>query len=494
MKVFLYVNRILIVVSVSFLIGGHPVTAQSKRDTSNHNTLRTRWTEHRIQYAIDFITNGRHQQDMFKFKDTTDDDSMYDFRYVEINDTLRPNPAVDLSYSHFEGARIRYLFCKKGTNLEGVKFTYDTIRTAILEGVNLSNADLEYCFIGKADMKRADLDSANLEHASLISANLDSASFFDADLESIRLDSSSLKQVNFSNANLRFAICTNAGFQNSCLSGAQLIGTQFWEADLQSANVEGANLLDAYLSDANVRDADFFEARFDSTMLSFTNLGEAKIKYIVWGDSLHKRYYIGDENFYGADPADNRRGLYAQIIEDTYHNLEGSYKIEGRLATADAFHYRQNDVLTKSYPVLHPLRILRTVFLQWPYGYGSRPIYLFYWSFAVVFLFTFIFTLFTSTRSKSGIYIVTTDDNGIKNESLLNYRNGLLFFDCFYFSLLSFSTFGYGAIQPKQWLEFFRTKPVEFKPVGSVRIFVGIVATLGIYTFALFVTAILKGG
>ena len=311
---------------------------------------------------------------MFKFKDTTDDDSMYDFRYVEINDTLRPNPAVDLSYSHFEGARIRYLFCKKGTNLEGVKFTYDTIRTAILEGVNLSNADLEYCFIGKADMKRADLDSANLEHASLISANLDSASFFDADLESIRLDSSSLKQVNFSNANLRFAICTNAGFQNSCLSGAQLIGTQFWEADLQSANVEGANLLDAYLSDANVRDADFFEARFDSTMLSFTNLGEAKIKYIVWGDSLHKRYYIGDENFYGADPADNRRGLYAQIIEDTYHNLEGSYKIEGRLATADAFHYRQNDVLTKSYPVLHPLRILRTVFLQWPYGYGSRPI------------------------------------------------------------------------------------------------------------------------
>ena len=55
---------------------------------------------------------------------------------------------------------------------------------------------------------------------------------------------------------------------------------------------------------------------------------------------------------------------------------------------------------------------------------------------------------------------------------------------------MSFTTFGYGALRPRQWLEFFRFVPVEYKPVRWIRIFVGIEATIGIYILALLVTVL----
>jgi len=63
-------------------------------------------------------------------------------------------------------------------------------------------------------------------------------------------------------------------------------------------------------------------------------------------------------------------------------------------------------------------------------------------------------------------------------------RNKLLI-DCLYLSLLSFSTIGYGVLQPKQWLEFFRLEPATLEAKRWARIFVGIESLLGIYLLAL---------
>jgi len=62
--------------------------------------------------------------------------------------------------------------------------------------------------------------------------------------------------------------------------------------------------------------------------------------------------------------------------------------------------------------------------------------------------------------------------------------------ECFYFSLLAFTTFGYGAMRPKQWLQLFRLKLVEHEPFGCIRILVGIEAALGIWVLALLVTVL----
>ncbi len=493
MKTLPFLNRALIIGTVWFFVGAPTSNAQSTADTLNRDELSTRWTQQKIKLAIDFINTGmRHDKDLFLFKDSTDESPMYDFRCIVIDDTLRP--VANIKHAHFESAVIENISCKKGTSLEGIKFTDAELHTVLFEGVNLSKANFAGCTIRTARMKGANLENANLMYAELRGADFDSARLLNVELYNAEIDSACLKKANLSNTNMTLANCNGANFQGSNLLNAQMIKAELWDADLQGANLFNVNFQGAYLSSAKVRDADFFGARFDSTRLSFTNLGEAKVRYILWGANHHKGYTLGEENDLWTETDHSKRELLAQIVEDTYRDLESIYRAEGRLSIADEFHYRQNDVLTRNYASWNPLKIIRIVFLQWTYGYGSRPFNLFLWTLSIILIFTFIFAFVTLTKSKSGIYIVETNLEGIKKETLLEYRNGLLFFDCLYFSVLSFSAFGYGAIQPKEWLEFFRTKPVEFKAVSGVRIFVGIEAVLGIYTFALFVTAILKGG
>jgi hypothetical protein len=173
--------------------------------------------------------------------------------------------------------------------------------------------------------------------------------------------------------------------------------------------------------------------------------------------------------------------------ELTHRDLKALYRRELMDDIAMEFHFRENEVKTKGSP--WHVRPFRVLFLRWTYGYGSRPAWLLRYSLAVVGLFSLIFTLLTIPRKTgSGIYL--TRPGSDQEDELLPFHKGRLFLDCFYFSLLSFATFGYGALQPRQWLQFFRLEAVEYKAVRWARIFVGIEATLGIWVFALLVTVL----
>jgi len=160
------------------------------------------------------------------------------------------------------------------------------------------------------------------------------------------------------------------------------------------------------------------------------------------------------------------------------------------------------------------------VFLDWTYGYGSRPLRLIPFCFGVILLFGFIYIIQTIPPAESGIYLVkegeedektflvqesTTSEDGRKsyimheleyNEekpTLLPIAGGRIIYNCLFFSFLSFATFGYGALRPREWISFFRLTPVEYKPVGWARIFVGFEAAIGIYLLALTALVLFKG-
>jgi len=141
-------------------------------------------------------------------------------------------------------------------------------------------------------------------------------------------------------------------------------------------------------------------------------------------------------------------------------------------------------------------------------------------SFGVILLFGLIYLVQTIAPGKSGIQLVKEGEDDDKkfrmqetgqtsdgektyiiqeinsNEDgpkLLSFENGKIIINCIYFSLLSFATFGYGALRPRQWLELFRLNPVEYKPVGWARIFVGFEAAIGIYLLALTALVLFKG-
>ena len=178
----------------------------------------------------------------------------------------------------------------------------------------------------------------------------------------------------------------------------------------------------------------------------------------------------------------------------TYRDLKKVYKEAGLEEIVSEFHFLENQAKTRASPFIGST--VRHFFLEWTYGYGSRPLRLLWYSLAVIGLFASIYSYLSIPRelkspgeTRSGLYRVLTAGRGERTEPL-RFRKGLLFLHCFYFSLLSFATFGYGALKPKQWLQLFRLEPVEYKPIRWARIFVGIEAALGIWVFALLVTVL----
>jgi len=163
---------------------------------------------------------------------------------------------------------------------------------------------------------------------------------------------------------------------------------------------------------------------------------------------------------------------------------------------------------------------LRRVFLEWTYGYGSKPLRLIPFYAGVILVFGIVFSIQTLLPGSSGIYLLSKGEEGGKTfhvretgsvgqgereyimeeadrldgkPALLRFERGAVIVNCIYFSLLSFATFGYGALRPRQWLEFFRLTPVEYRPAGWARIFVGFEAAVGIYLLALTAIVLFKG-
>lgn len=352
----------------------------------------------------------------------------------------------------------------------------------------LLNIDLCHICLQGAKLMYSNLDSANLT-----STNLQGAVLEDVSMQGDTMEMTDLRHAWLRNANLQGARMSRTNIQDANLTGANLRYTWLWRANLQSADLTNAKLQHAQLGEANLESANLFQAVFDTTYLWLANLGTAKnIRYIIWGDTLKSRYYIGEEI-----KADSTK-TYEDFsrAEITYRDLKSWYKKEQLDDIAAEFHYRENEVITNRYlrTIWNPLNYLwgmfRYISLRLTYGYGSYPIWLLRDSVIAISVFILIFVILTIPRkTKSGIYLVVKDGDTEKEE-LLTFRKGRLFLDCFYFSLLSFATFGYGAIKPKQWLQFFLLEPKEYKPVRWARIFVGIEAALGIWIFALLVTVL----
>jgi hypothetical protein len=108
-----------------------------------------------------------------------------------------------------------------------------SVKWALKNSVNLSDADL----IG-ADLSGANLSDANLRDAYLLGADLSGANLSDAYLRGADLSDANLSDADLSGANLSDAYLLGADLLGADLSDANLSG-----ADLSGANLRGADLL-----------------------------------------------------------------------------------------------------------------------------------------------------------------------------------------------------------------------------------------------------------
>lgn len=152
--------------------------------------------------------------------------------------STHPHVAVDLA-----GADLR------GLSLQGVD-----LKSANLEGANLSGCDLTGAHLGSAELRRANFSHALLVRAHMAHVKARRAVFAFADLSHSILVFADLRNTDLRAATLTHALLEDVSLQRANLSHAHLQGTVLAAADCTGAVFTGANLTGTNLTNAVFRE------------------------------------------------------------------------------------------------------------------------------------------------------------------------------------------------------------------------------------------------
>lgn len=258
-----------------------------------------------------------------------------------------------------------------------------------------------------------------------------------AQLESINLvnrsskDGYILTNGDFYRANFHKAHCFKLN-----LSGSSLMKANFSGANLHCANLAGCNLLG-------------------------TNFSGAKLEHVVWGDKVLQEFQAKK-----AKKLEEKLDFYQQA-EEIYRNLRLVSEKQGLFEVAGTFFQREMVMRRKQLPRFSIKRTLSKV-VDLFCGYGEQPIRVVTFTWAVIFIFAILF--FFSGLQYNGQPVEFNANHSITD----NFQT---FISCGYFSIVTFTTLGYGDITP----------------IGTLsRILASAEALFGSFTLALFVVVFVK--
>jgi uncharacterized protein YjbI with pentapeptide repeats len=170
----------------------------------------------------------------------------------------------------FDGAKLRGFDLRPLDSLSGSFF-----RGANLSHVNLQNSRLDTADFYDADMYNINLSGASLQGVKFQGADLWEANLREANLKRIIMVSENdqtyttdFTNANLMNANLKEARLHYAKLKNTRLLRANLENSELINADLRNANLERANLTRADLFRADLGGAEFYAAVTTDTQIS----------------------------------------------------------------------------------------------------------------------------------------------------------------------------------------------------------------------------------
>lgn len=244
----------------------------------------------------------------------------------------------------------------------------------------------------------------------------------------------------------------------------QLQHCDLYRANLSRAHLFSADFRHACLMKANLSEANLHCANLEDANLLGINLNNAKLDNIHWGDKVIQEKQAIEQQQAGNQQQAN--SLY-QEAEETYRNLRLNLEKAGLFEQAGIFFHREMLTRRKQMPLLSPHRAL-SVLVDWFSGYGEKPVRVVMFSLGLIAVCTGIY-FFSSGISYQGEVI------GLNSQSsLADNLDDLI--SCLYFSVVTFTTLGYGDVTP----------------FGATRIVAAVEAFTGSFTMALFVVVFVK--
>ena len=239
-------------------------------------------------------------------------------------------------------------------------------------------------------------------------------------------------------------------------------------SDLRRTNLQNAHLYQADFSRSNLLKADLEGANLHFTNLDGCNLlgvnwKNAKLDQVDWGQAVLQEQQ-------GFEQKRNQQTGEAQTLfqeaEEVVRNIRRSYERQGLFSIAGDFFYREMVIRRQQYPLWSFDRVLSKL-VDLVSGYGEKPRRVIFFSMGLILLFSFIYLIF---GIQDGPEVI-----GWRSHQSL-YHNGSHWLTALYYSVVTFTTLGYGDITP----------------VGLSRLFAAMEAFTGTFTMALFVVVFVK--
>ena len=246
-------------------------------------------------------------------------------------------------------------------------------------------------------------------------------------------------------------------------SGYDLSGSDLYRANLQGAHLFAIDLRGASLMKADLRGANLHCADLRGANLLGVQLEGARLDNVRWGERLVQE---------GQAVAAGRRGQpdlmrdLLQQAEETYRNLRLSLEQAGLFEQAGHFFHREM-VMRRLQMPLGSWRRQASWLVDMFCGYGEKPLRVVLFSLAFILTFALLYFLI---GVRHGEQLLVFD----AQQGLL--ANLLTLLNCLYYSVVTFTTLGYGDIVP----------------VGLTRALAAFQAFAGSFTMALFVVVFVK--
>ena len=258
-----------------------------------------------------------------------------------------------------------------------------------------------------------------------------------------------LKHCNLQNIDL-----VNRG----CHEGYNFQGADFYRANLQSAHLFKANLKNASLMKADLRDANLHEVNLEMCNLLGAKFEGAKIENVHWGKELLQEVQARK---------DPKRALeYYQQVVEICRSIRKVAENQGLFETAGYFFHKEMMYRRFQIPKFTFQRLIsKTVDIFC--GYGEKPLRVV--TFSIFFIMVCAIGYAYGGVAYNGENVQITMDQSM-------WQNLKVFLGSIYFSVVTFTTLGYG----------------DLTPIGMVRTLAAFEAFIGSFTSALFVVVFVK--
>ncbi len=213
---------------------------------------------------------------------------------------------------------------------------------------------------------------------------------------------------------------------------ADLAGAHLWRVDLQGADLLKSNLAGASMNEANLQDADLLGA----------TLNGARLERVEWGDACANERAARKAQLDG-----NKAEALVKFeeAEEVYRTLRQAYDGAGRFEQAGEFFRREMTMRRMLLPRWSMDRLWSKLVYTFC-AYGESPPRVIISAVVINLLVAVIFWLVGINGPDVGL---NREDGRIGMDLAAGVeRNILSYFHCFYYSVVTFTTLGYGEMTP----------------------------------------------